>query len=230
MVKKEDSVDNPEVRKTILAILMNGDLNKLNASKVRNQLEDEMDTSYDSPGDQKKIRMLIKALLLENANKFSKYKKTTRAPRKKKSTTPAKKKIVKKKEISDEETDEDTSPSPKKKKEELLYQVTPELEKIVGVSTGYEKDIAKRLWNYIKDNNLQEDGEDIECDELLKVLSNKDTLSPLDVSKHLKNNLLPPEKPARPTRRSSTRSVKKEVDMEEDDDDDFYQKPKKKKK
>ncbi|MFA6537084.1 MAG: SWIB/MDM2 domain-containing protein [Patescibacteria group bacterium] len=73
-------------------------------------------------------------------------------------------------------------------------KLTPELEAVIGKGPMPRMDVVKKLWEYIKKNNLQDkvNRRNINADEkLLKVFGGKKTVNMFEmtklVSKHLTN-------------------------------------------
>ncbi|CAJ1924536.1 unnamed protein product [Sphenostylis stenocarpa] len=75
-------------------------------------------------------------------------------------------------------------------------KVTPEMAAIVGVKEIARTQALKRIWAYIKDNNLQdpEDKRTINCDEKLKkVFEGRDRVGMLDVARLISPHFLKSE-------------------------------------
>ncbi|VFQ69463.1 unnamed protein product [Cuscuta campestris] len=67
-------------------------------------------------------------------------------------------------------------------------KVSPALEKFLGASEVSRSDAVKKVWEYIKAENLQNPAnkKEIRCDDKLKtIFSGKDTVGFLEVAKHL---------------------------------------------
>lgn len=73
------------------------------------------------------------------------------------------------------------------------YQLSPELARVVGRQILPRPQVTKKLWQYIKANDLQnpEDKREILCDQKLKlVMGGEDTVTMFTMNKHISPHLL----------------------------------------
>lgn len=81
----------------------------------------------------------------------------------------------------------------KKKRKQKLYLLSDDLKKVVGEDLLSRPEVIKRLWVYIRENNLQnpEDKRQIQCDELLKnVMAGNDTVTIFSLNKYFGTHLM----------------------------------------
>ncbi|KAG5061719.1 hypothetical protein AAZX31_01G228400 [Glycine max] len=75
-------------------------------------------------------------------------------------------------------------------------KVSPEMEDLVGAPEMARTQVLKRIWAYIKDNNLQDptDKRTINCDEKLKkVFAGKDQVEMLEIARLISPHFLKSE-------------------------------------
>ncbi|KAM1242948.1 hypothetical protein ACFX2G_035254 [Malus domestica] len=74
-----------------------------------------------------------------------------------------------------------------------LCSLSPELQKFTGVSALARTEVVKKLWIYIRENNLQDpkNKRDIICDESLRGLFDVDCINMFQMNKALSKHILP---------------------------------------
>nr|XP_011458331.1 PREDICTED: upstream activation factor subunit spp27 isoform X2 [Fragaria vesca subsp. vesca] len=74
-----------------------------------------------------------------------------------------------------------------------LSSLSPELQKFTGASELARTEVVKRLWNYIRENNLQDPNNRrvIICDELFRTLFDVDSIDMFQMNKALSKHILP---------------------------------------
>ncbi|RXH88142.1 hypothetical protein DVH24_042213 [Malus domestica] len=80
-----------------------------------------------------------------------------------------------------------------------LCSLSPELQKFTGVSALARTEVVKKLWIYIRENNLQDpkNKRDIICDESLRALFDVDCINMFQMNKALSKHILPLNEEAR---------------------------------
>ncbi|CDH55430.1 hypothetical protein RO3G_16596 [Lichtheimia corymbifera JMRC:FSU:9682] len=120
---------------------------------------------------------------------------------------PKKKTRAKKKRVK-EPVDPNAPPKPKRKtglNKPLI--LSPELSAFVGGDPEMSRpDIVKKLWKYIKDNNLQDpaDRRYILCDDQLKTIFDQDRVNSFGMNRDLSKHLTKKEEPAEITIATTT--------------------------
>ena len=176
-----DIMERDDIRSTMLGILTANNLMNMTAAKARTRLEEEMEETFGSDEQKRKIRILIKRIFKENANKFSKYK-----PKPSPAKRSPKKAATKRKQASK------SPPKKKAPKAAKMYDVSEPLQKIVKISRGERSEISKLLWAYIKEKDLQNPDKrtEIHTDDLLRaVCGGEEVITSLQVTKHISSNI-----------------------------------------
>ncbi|PQQ01932.1 hypothetical protein Pyn_28352 [Prunus yedoensis var. nudiflora] len=74
-----------------------------------------------------------------------------------------------------------------------LCSLSPELQKFTGVPELARTEVVKKLWSYIRENNLQDPNNkrEIICDESLRTLFDVDSINMFQMNKALSKHILP---------------------------------------
>ncbi|CAL8176359.1 unnamed protein product [Prunus armeniaca] len=74
-----------------------------------------------------------------------------------------------------------------------LCSLSPELQKFMGVPELARTEVVKKLWSYIRENNLQDPNNkrEIICDESLRALFDVDSINMFQMNKALSKHILP---------------------------------------
>lgn len=77
--------------------------------------------------------------------------------------------------------------------------VSPELASIIGEGPMARGEVASRIWDYIRKNELQseKDGRDIDPDEALAAIVGKGQLTMFEMTAKVNKHILAPDKAAR---------------------------------
>ncbi|KAM1002759.1 hypothetical protein FF1_003140 [Malus domestica] len=104
-----------------------------------------------------------------------------------------------------------------------LCSLSPELQKFTGVSALARTEVVKKLWIYIRENNLQDpkNKRDIICDESLRALFDVDCINMFQMNKALSKHILPLNEEARD-------DASQKENQSEEEEEEVY--PKKKEK
>lgn len=101
-----------------------------------------------------------------------------------------------------------------------VCSLSPELQAFTGVPVLARTEVVKMLWNYIKENNLQDpsDKRKIICDEALRSLFPVDSINMFQMNKHLSKHIWPLEEDEGGPDKSPKKG-KRKVETEEDSDE-----------
>ncbi|PIA52336.1 hypothetical protein AQUCO_01000299v1 [Aquilegia coerulea] len=102
-----------------------------------------------------------------------------------------------------------------------VSNLSPELQKVVGVPEMARTEVVKKLWAYIKENNLQDpdNKKNIRCDESLRSLFRVDTINMFQMNKALSKHIWPLDQDHAVPVVSTPRVRKRKKDKHEDADD-----------
>ncbi|KAI8980496.1 SWIB/MDM2 domain-containing protein [Pilobolus umbonatus] len=157
------------------------DMNTVSVADVRNQLTEKTNEPFRQ--NRREINALIKKVYLEYQQKESLVVNTTAS----KVVTDKKSKVDQKKvmKATKKVTTED---KPKKTRVWPLVRLSPPLSDIVGTTSCARPHIVKKLWEYVREHNLQlpEHKATLKCDEKLKELcGGLETVSSFGINKHI---------------------------------------------
>ncbi|XP_050364503.1 upstream activation factor subunit spp27-like isoform X2 [Argentina anserina] len=109
-----------------------------------------------------------------------------------------------------------------------LSSLSPELQKVTGVSELARTEVVKKLWNYIRENNMQDPNNKkvIICDELFRNLFEVDSIDMFQMNKALSKHIWPLNQEAALDNDSQTekQSGHEQEDSDEADHDEKRQK------
>ncbi|KAM5549142.1 upstream activation factor subunit spp27 [Rosa sericea] len=99
-----------------------------------------------------------------------------------------------------------------------LSSLSPELQNITGASELARTEVVKKLWNYIRENNLQDPNNRkiIICDELFRTLFDVDSIDMFQMNKALSKHILPLNQEAL----DNTSQTEKQSEHEQEDSDE----------
>ncbi|KAK9691153.1 hypothetical protein RND81_09G179800 [Saponaria officinalis] len=214
-------VPESELLNRLRVILSTSDLNTTSAGAVRRQLE--TDFGVDLSDQKKLISKLIDDIIQDNAGAEELEEQDNKDD-------------VEEEEDDDndivEEDDKCQSPEETTKKKRgtgftRLCSLSPQLHDFVGVSEMARTEVVKRLWAYIRENDLQDPSNrrNIKCDDKLHSIFRVNTINMFQMNKVLSKHIWPLE-----TADECSRSEKKQKHPKEEDDDTECSRPEKKQK
>ena len=186
-------LDSSQITERIASLVSKEGMDISGDKDVEAKLEKELSSSYTTPEQQKKLKYLITQYVKNNSIKTEQYRGVRRKPRESRAKTVRKKKDRRSYKRAPIDTE--------------VFSLTPALRNIVGVEKGKKSEINDLLWNYIKENQLQneKDRREIICDDLLKELCDgNDKVFALVVTKYLNLNLIRVEPPPKPPKKEES--------------------------
>lgn len=123
-----------------------------------------------------------------------------------------------------------------------ICSLSPQLQKITGEAELARTEVVKRMWSYIRENNLQDPSNkrNINCDDILRELFDVDTIDMFQMNKALSKHIWPLDSDGVPTvttsasenspakEKSSTAKKKRRMQEEDEDSDEAKRKEKRK--
>ncbi|OBZ85519.1 Upstream activation factor subunit spp27 [Choanephora cucurbitarum] len=169
-----------QYRSEIEAILRRSDLSTITTKEVRHSLQEQLGISLDPI--RKDINTLIKRIFIEfESARALENEKSLAADLVVQKTTPN---VIKKRENKKKKDSQVDKRSPRWP----LFKISPPLSTMVGTDICTRPLTVKKLWSYIKRNNLQNQNDKrmVVCDDLMKQLcKGENTISAFTMNKFL---------------------------------------------